>query len=124
MRFSCLAPVKRNRGGFPPFRWGSNLAKVEEITPNRQFDRHLLVTNFIKDELLASGFVPERIEIYPPLPRPGDALRSSFSDRNLLIYAGQIIRGKGVDALLRALAKVRDYDFEAYQSDSRTCSHA
>ena len=105
--FPCLAPLKRNRGGFPPFRWVSYLAKVEEIALNRQFDRHLVVTNFMKDELLANGFAPERIEIFPPVPRPGDALRSSFSDRNLLIYAGQIIRGKGVDVLLRALAKVR-----------------
>jgi glycosyltransferase involved in cell wall biosynthesis len=112
MRFSCPAPLKRNRGGFPPFRWGSNLAKVEEITLNRQFDRHLVVINFMKDELLANGFAPERIEIYPPVPRPGDALGSSFSDRNLLIYAGQIIRGNGVDVLLMALAKVRG-GFEA-----------
>jgi glycosyltransferase involved in cell wall biosynthesis len=34
-------------------------------------------------------------------------LRSSFSDRNLIMYAGQIIRGKGVDVLLRALALVK-----------------
>ena len=33
-------------------------------------------------------------------------LRSDFSDRNLILYAGQIIRGKGVDALLEALALV------------------
>jgi glycosyltransferase involved in cell wall biosynthesis len=31
----------------------------------------------------------------------------TFSDRNLLVYAGQIIRGKGVDVLLRALAEVK-----------------
>ena len=103
----CLAPLKRNRGGFPPFRWVSYFAKIEEIALNRQFDRHLVVTNYMKGELLANGFASERIEIFPPVPRPGDALRSSFSDRNLLIYAGQIIRGKGVDVLLRALAKVR-----------------
>ena len=47
-----------------------------------------------------------------PVPRPGDSLRSKFSERNLLLYAGQLIRGKGVDVLLRALAKVRS-PFEA-----------
>ena len=41
------------------------------------------------------------------MPRPGDALRSTFSEKNLLLYAGQIIRGKGVDVLLRALARVQ-----------------
>jgi glycosyltransferase involved in cell wall biosynthesis len=41
------------------------------------------------------------------VPRAAEAIRPSFSDRNLLIYAGQIIRGKGVDLLLRALAQVK-----------------
>jgi glycosyltransferase involved in cell wall biosynthesis len=35
------------------------------------------------------------------------SLRSNFGDRNLIIYAGQIIRGKGVDVLLEALARVK-----------------
>ena len=38
-------------------------------------------------------------------------LRSSFSDRNLIMYAGQIIRGKGVDVLLESLALL-DINFE------------
>lgn len=42
------------------------------------------------------------------VPRASDPnLRSSFSDRNLIIYAGQIIREKGVDVLLEALAQVK-----------------
>ncbi|HEY3913853.1 MAG TPA: glycosyltransferase, partial [Verrucomicrobiae bacterium] len=36
----------------------------------------------------------------------------SFSDRNLILFIGQVIRGKGVDLLLRALAKVK-VPFEA-----------
>jgi glycosyltransferase involved in cell wall biosynthesis len=59
--------------------------------------------------LLKNGFSPERIEIHPPVPRAGDAtIRSSFSARNLIIYAGQIIRGKGVDVLIESLARVKE----------------
>jgi glycosyltransferase involved in cell wall biosynthesis len=105
--FPCLAPLKRNHGGGLPFRWASYFNKIDELALNRRFDRHLVVTEYMKNELVINGLAPERIEIFPPVPRPGDALRSSFSDRNLLLYAGQIIRGKGVDVLLRALAKVR-----------------
>jgi len=62
----------------------------------------------MRDELLQNGFDPARIEIHAPVPRMGDPnLRSSFSNRNLILYAGQIIRGKGVDVLLEALARVR-----------------
>ena len=56
-----------------------------------------------------NGFDGSRIEIHAPVPRPGDSsIRSSFSDRNLILYAGQIIRGKGVDVLLEALALVKE----------------
>lgn len=105
--FPCLAPLKRNRTGGLPFKWVSYFKKLDEIALVRKFDRHLVVTNYMKNELVINGFAPERIEIFPPVPRPGDSLRSKFSDRNLLLYAGQLIRGKGVDVLLRALAKVR-----------------
>ena len=104
--FPCLAPLKRERGGGFPFRWASYWEKKKEIRLNRRFDRMLVVTNYMKEELEINGFDSSRIEIFPPVPRSGDTLRPSFSDRNLLIYAGQIIRGKGVDFLLRALAKV------------------
>jgi len=67
-----------------------------------------VVTTYMRDELLKNGFEARRIEIHAPVPRMGDpTLRSSFSDRNLILYAGQIIRGKGVDVLLRALARVK-----------------
>jgi glycosyltransferase involved in cell wall biosynthesis len=105
--FPCLAPLKRERGGLLPFRWLSYRDKRREIELVRRFDRLLVVTRYMRHELEINGFDPARIEIFPPVPRPGDTLRPSFSDRNLLVYAGQIIRGKGVDFLLRALARVR-----------------
>ena len=68
----------------------------------------VVVTTYMRDELLRNGFDANRIEIHAPVPRMGDpSLRSSFSDRNLILYAGQIIRGKGVDVLLESLAKVK-----------------
>ena len=103
----CLAPIKRNREGGFPFRWASYLNKLEEIKLNRRFNRHLVVTRYMRDELLLNGFDGSKIEIFPPVPRPGRQLRSRFSDRNLILFAGQIIRGKGVDVLLQALAKVK-----------------
>jgi glycosyltransferase involved in cell wall biosynthesis len=99
--------VKNNSGGFP-LKWVSYTAKKREIALNQEFKRMVVVTEYMRDELLKNGFDPERIEIHAPVPRMGDPdLRSSFSDRNLILYAGQIIRGKGVDVLLKSLAKVK-----------------
>jgi glycosyltransferase involved in cell wall biosynthesis len=89
-------------------RYVSYAAKKKEVQLNQQFQRLVVVSAYMRDELLRNGFDGKRIEIHPPVPRTGDStLRSSFSDRNLILFAGQIIRGKGVDVLLRALSKVQ-----------------
>lgn len=109
---SCLASVARNPEGGFPLKWVSYTAKKREVALNQSFHRMVVVTSFMRDELLNNGFDPQRIEIHAPVPRMGDpALRSSFSDRNLILYAGQIIRGKGVDVLLESLALL-DVPFE------------
>ncbi len=106
--FPCLASVVKNNSGGFPLKWVSYAAKKREIALNQEFKRMVVVTEYMRDELLKNGFDPERIEIHAPVPRMGDPdLRSSFCDRNLILYAGQIIRGKGVDVLLESLAKVK-----------------
>jgi len=61
----------------------------------------------MREELLRNGFDAARIEVHAPVPRAAAAADApSFSARNLIVYAGQIIRGKGVDVLLESLAKV------------------
>jgi glycosyltransferase involved in cell wall biosynthesis len=106
--YGCGAFVGRNHGKGFPLKYISYTSKLREIELNRRFDRMVVVTDFMRAELLKNGFDPSRIEIHPPVPRPGDPnLRSSFSDRNLIVYAGQIIRGKGVDLLLESLALLK-----------------
>ena len=91
--FPCLASVVKNSGGGFPLKWVSYTEKKREIALNRRFDRMVVVTTYMRDELLNNGFDARRIEIHAPVPRMGDPnLRSSFSDRNLIIYAGQIAR--------------------------------
>jgi glycosyltransferase involved in cell wall biosynthesis len=105
--FRCGACLSRNRSGFLPFRWVSYRAKRKEIALNRGFSRLVVASQYMRQELLRNGFDPGSIEVHPPVPCAAeDRITSSFSDRNLIIYCGQIIRGKGVDVLLRALQKV------------------
>lgn len=106
--FPCGACVVKNHGPGFPLKWVSYRDKKREIALNQKFRRMVVVTEYMRDELLRNGFSKERIEIHAPVPRMGDPdLRSSFSDRNLILYAGQIIRGKGVDVLLESLAKLK-----------------
>jgi glycosyltransferase involved in cell wall biosynthesis len=106
--FPCGAVLARNRSGKLPFKWLSYRAKLKELALNRRFHRMIVATQYMHDELIRNQFDPARIEIHAPVPRSSeDAPLSSFSARNLILYTGQIIRGKGVDVLLEALARVR-----------------
>jgi glycosyltransferase involved in cell wall biosynthesis len=103
----CGACLARNRGGLLPLRWVSYRAKRKEIALNHNFSRLVVASEYMRQELLRNCFDPARIRIHPPVPRAAEVeSTSSFSDRNLIVYSGQIIRGKGVDVLLVALSQV------------------
>jgi len=106
--FPCGATLARNRNGGFPLKWISYLARKREIALNRRFARMVVATDYMRQELLRNGFDPQQIEIHSPVPRTDESAHTaSFSDRNLIIYSGQVIRGKGVDVLLESLARVR-----------------
>ncbi|MDB6019111.1 MAG: hypothetical protein JWR19_3600 [Pedosphaera sp.] len=106
--FPCGATLTRNRGGGLPVKWVSYFAKKKEIRLNRQFQRMVVATHYMRDELVRNHFDQQRIEIHAPVPRAlENPTQSSFSSRNLILYSGQIIRGKGVDVLLESLAQVQ-----------------
>lgn len=106
--FPCGGTVARDRAGKFPLKWVSYAAKLRELALNRRFACLIAATEFMRDELERNGFMPWQIEVHAPVPRASDAtFECSFGERNRIVYAGQIIRGKGVDVLLEALARVR-----------------
>jgi len=106
--FPCLACVGKNPGGSLPVKWQSLARKKEEIALNRKFTRMIVAGEFMKGELVKNGFDASRIEIHPPVPVKSttEPAPSQFK-RNLVLYVGQLIRGKGVDVLLESLALVK-----------------
>lgn len=106
--FPCGASLARDAEGRFPLKWVSYSGKRVEIELNKRFDRLVVGSQFMKDELVRNSFAPDKIEIHPPVPPGSDTSeQSNFNDRNLIVYAGQIVRGKGVDILLESLALVR-----------------
>jgi glycosyltransferase involved in cell wall biosynthesis len=112
--FPCLGFIGRNTTGGLPFRWVSYQAKLKEIELNRQCDCMVVYSNHQKQELVRNGFEPARIEVHAPIHDcgHGEAAASDSGECNRVLFVGQLIRGKGVDLLLRALAKV-NVPFEA-----------
>lgn len=104
--FPCMAPVARNRNGAFPFKWNDFGAHRRELELSKQCARYIVYSEYSKAELVNNGFEAQKIHIHVPMCCASDVPASSFSDRNLILFAGQIIRGKGVDLLLKALAKL------------------
>jgi glycosyltransferase involved in cell wall biosynthesis len=122
--FPCGAIIARKRGGGFPLKWVSYRAKQAEIAINRRFDRFLVFSHYMKDELLRNDFAPEKVEVHSPLhAERTEPPVSTFDARNLVLSVGQIIRGKGVDLLLESLACVKT-DFQcAVLGDGRHRRH-
>jgi len=108
--FPCLACVGRNRQGRLPLKWVSYTAKKRELALNKQCDRLVVYSDYVKRELIQNGFDAAKIELCVPIRVWSDeSLVSQFSPRNLILFAGQLIRGKGVDVLLQALSRLRTH---------------
>ncbi len=106
--FPCGASLSRNRQGKLPVAWVSYAAKRKEIRLNQQCERMVVYSEYCKKELIRNGFEASKIHIHVPIDCWGaGGPVSSFSDRNRLLFVGQIIRGKGVDLLLKSLARVK-----------------
>ena len=60
------------------------------------------------DELAINGVDGNRICIIPPIPRGLEKIQPlPMPEEANLLFVGQVIRGKGVDLLLQALAKIK-----------------
>jgi glycosyltransferase involved in cell wall biosynthesis len=108
--FPCLAFVARDRSkGRFGIKWVSYREQQQCIQINKAFSAYFVVTEYMREELVRQGFEPGRIHVFPPIPLPRLAtFTPSFSSRNRIIFAGQIIRGKGLDVLLRSLKLCRE----------------
>lgn len=105
--FPCGASLARDPQGRIPFRWVGYTDKRREIELNRRFKRMVVATDYMREELIRNGFPPEHIETHAPVPMMVSTTnQSSFDARNRIVYAGQVVRGKGVDVLLESLALV------------------
>jgi glycosyltransferase involved in cell wall biosynthesis len=77
------------------------------IRAHHQVRRLMVGSRWMERELIVNGLDPARIAIVPPIPA---ALAQSrplpASGQPEVLFVGQVIRGKGVDLLLRALTRV------------------
>ncbi len=126
-RSYAYTPLRRNcsrAGGLWPCifcaplcrNWKTALRRVfdqkRRIAAMAKFKKLVVISEFMKSRLVANGIAPEKIEVKPPVIKVSESstlLPSSFFPLPSidLLYVGQLIRGKGVHLLLRAMARMK-----------------
>lgn len=101
-----LAFLGRDRESPLGFKPISLSKKKKEMQQNYVFDSLLVGSQFMKQELLQNGFSQKKVHILPPVVQKPKSERTQVPSQNRILYTGQLIRGKGVDLLLQALAKI------------------
>lgn len=99
------APLCRN--------WKNALSRVLSQSRRKRamagFRKLVVISEFMKGRLVANGIPAEKIEVKPPVIRTGETgAEDVTSGRKIdLLYVGQLIRGKGVQLLFAAMARMK-----------------
>jgi glycosyltransferase involved in cell wall biosynthesis len=67
----------------------------------KKCDSYIVMSDFMRDNLVANGFEPAKISKLYPVKKCRELAASP--DSGEILYAGQLIRGKGVDLLVEAM---------------------
>ncbi len=117
----AYTPLKRNctrPGGVWPCifcapacrSWKAALGRVFSQSRRRRamarFRKVVVISEFMKSRLVANGIPAEKISVEPPKMELG-SIGSLGSFEIDLLYVGQLIRGKGVQLLLEAMARMK-----------------
>lgn len=98
--------LERNKGGVFPVKLQSISRKMREMRRNYHFDAILVLSEYLKRQLIINGFPAERIRINNPVVDQDVPEPCPLPEAPKVLFVGSLIRGKGVDLLLRALSIV------------------
>ncbi len=101
---ACYADLAFLERGPQGVRYSSIGAKLQEMRRNQSLDACIVGSSYMRQELIRNGFNERKIHSIPPCVAPIGKPVSPLPDTPNILYVGQLIRGKGVDTLLKAQA--------------------
>jgi len=98
--------LERREGTGFPLKLRRLSEQFREMRRNYQFDKILVLSEYLRHQLIINGFPPDRLCIHNPVVDIGRPLPSPIPEAPRILFVGSLVRGKGVDLLLEALAKL------------------
>ena len=107
--YANLCFVQRSPAGSTfPVTFRGIRGQQREMASGVRMRRYIVGSRWMRAQLVKNGLPQSRIDVVHPIPRSlGRAVPAPPSLTDEILYVGQIVRGKGVDLLLRALAELR-----------------
>lgn len=106
---TCIAHgcvVVRCRGATPPFALRDPFALARATRATARRARLVACSEFLRGTVVAAGVAPDRVRVVHPVPPPDPTPLVAPPSEPSFAFVGQVIRGKGLDVLLEALARV------------------
>ncbi len=97
--YADLAFLERSGKGI---RFVSIRKKLLEMKHNKQVDILLVGSTYMRRELVRNGFNSQKIRLLPPCVQAFPQKLQNLPDQPSILFVGQLIKGKGVDVLLKA----------------------
>ena len=82
--------------------WSLLEKKILEMKRNKQVDTLLVGSTYMRRELERNGFNSKKIKLLPPCVQSFPQKLQNLPEQPSILFVGQLIKGKGVDVLLKA----------------------
>lgn len=99
----CLGVINRSDAR-PGFRLNRVGKLRTDIKANRELDAYVVGSRYMAELIAAHGFDPQRTYALPLYALPPSPITTVAREPDLIFFAGQLIRSKGLDTLLHAMA--------------------
>lgn len=103
--YKCLGFVNRSES-FPGIRLQTVGSLKRAQQAQHAFDGFVVASQYMKQHLGDHGFAAERTHVLPLYTELPELSKAEPNADAPLLFVGQVVRGKGLDLLIQALAKV------------------
>lgn len=101
----CGLLLERSRGGRLPVAWRPVWERQSDLSASGTLAAVFVASRYMASQMVSNGIPSERVRVVP-LGVPDLVRPDSTADAALhFLYVGQMVRTKGLDVLLRALAR-------------------
>lgn len=103
--YPCLGVINRN-DKWPKVRLRTVPEVRREIDANLRLDAAVVGSEYMRGHLVAHGFSPERVHVVHPFVERHALHTPPIRESKQVLFAGALLRGKGLDILLRAMKRL------------------